>query len=236
MKDLLKTFPAVAMLVLAAGCGAPPPEEEEQVIEQPVVVAVQESPEAIEGTRTVVGVEFKRIVLREDRYFGEMISEELSEAYREQRGEYIDPRRVIELLEESAEEPPAEEAESAEPAVTRSWRISYMTHREALIRFEEGDLAGAAGLWRELITDRRAFTLSVEVDCDPSILRSSFDALLALEAPVFCLPVAVAGGECYRLCVGVFAQRSEALSWRERVRTRLPSSHPHLFLVLREDR
>jgi len=199
-----------------------------------VVVAVQESPDLIEGTRTAVGVEFKRIFLQENRYFGEMIGEELSEAYREQRGEYIDPRRVIELLEETAEEPPAE-TEPAEPEVTRSWRISYMTHQEALTRFEEGDLDGAVGLWRDLITDMRAFTLSVEVDCDTSILRSSFDALRALEAPVFCLPVGVAGVDCYRLCVGVFSQRAEALSWRERVRTMLPSSHPHLFLVLRED-
>ena len=234
MKDLLKIVLAVALLVFTVSCGAPPPEEEEQVSEEPVVVAVQESPEPIEGTRTAIGVEFKRIFLQEGRYFGEMISEELSEAYREQRGEYIDPRRVIELLEESAEEPPAE-AESAEPAVARSWRISYMTHQEALTRFEEGDLESAIELWRNLITDLRAFTLSVEVDCDTSILRSSFDALQALEAPVFCLPVDVAGSDCYRLCVGVFSQREEAFSWRERIRTRLPSSHPHLFLVLRAD-
>lgn len=193
--------------------------------------------------------ELKPLLLSGDRYLEEMISAEISEAYRLQRGDYIDPQRVIELLrsvparpmggelrvsaaDESNPEPPESDEAFGTP---KTWRISYLAHNEAMDLYRKGDIAAAARRWRDIPTDARALTISARVDCNPSILKQTFAALSELDAPVFLLPEAVDDRECYRVCVGIFQIRAEADFWLSRVKTFLPTSYPFIHVLSREE-
>ena len=178
----------------------------------------------------------KPLELRPQRYIAEMSQEEIEKASRSPRGEFIDPRKVIELLREGPPEPAAQATGAEGDDSVAGWRINNQVQEEALGQFDAGDLDAAVRSWENLLVDARAWTISVEVDCDSSILRESFDLLRPLDAPLFLLAVKVDERDCYRLCLGVFARREEASAWMKRIQLKLPDSVPFVLSVSRNTR
>jgi septal ring-binding cell division protein DamX len=157
-----------------------------------------------------------------DRYAEEIARQEMERAYSES-GEFIDPRRVIQLLQEEEQQ---ESEQNQEQEAETSWRISYLIHNQARQLMEEGKVADAAQKWLEMPTDQRVFTLSVGVHCDVGNLEESYTALQSLRLPVFVLPETVNGKPCYRLCAGVFATKESASEWVGPIREQLSGSYP----------
>ena len=83
-------------------------------------------------------------------------------------------------------------------------------------------------------TDSLSYSLSVEVDCDPAILKETYNILQSLDMPIFIIQLNVKGRQCYRLCAGIFTNEQEATEWIDRVKTRIASSHPFTFAILQE--
>lgn len=222
---------ALSGCLVAGGCGG----------EQPKTSQKKDSEESIvRQAGETRGL--NPLYLSEFRYFDEMIGEEESRAYQQQSGEYIDPRRVMELLreettgQEEEQQQPQAQPELEKQTEQRSWRISYLSHQEAQKRFEAGDLNGAVRQWTGFLTDDQAFTISVEVDCDSAILRRTYSQLQALETPVFLESTSVGGRNCYRICAGVFSHRGEASEWIAKVKTLLPDSFPFVYVVRKASR
>lgn len=119
---------------------------------------------------------------------------------------------------------PEEEQDKLLPVKT--WRISQLTHEDAKKLFAEGDYPGAAKKWEGLTTDARVFTISIEVDCDTSLLKNSYEKLKDLEMPVFIQVEKVKGKTCYRLCAGIFAQMDESTPYMTKIIERLKNSFP----------
>ena len=234
-------FHLILLLAIAtlSACGGEPAEENGNEPEQAAEAAG--APAAVEESEEVVALPLseqeavlKPLELRPERYVTEISSEELERAYRDPRGEYIDPRRVIELLrqgEEAESREPAAEEQTAGTAEREEWEFDSEFNREAIRQFEAGDLAAAALSWSNLISGQQGLTISVEVDCDPRILKESFASLRTLEAPLFLIPVAVEGRGCYRLCLGLFGSREEAADWLSRIRSRLPEAVPFVLYI-----
>ena len=165
-----------------------------------------------------------------------MSQEEIEKASRTPQGEFIDPRKVIELLREGPPEPAAQATDAENGDSVAGWRINDQVQEEALVQFDAGDLDAAVRSWENLLVDTRAWTISVEVDCDFSILRESFDLLRPLTAPLFLLAVKIDERNCYRLCLGVFARREDASAWMKRIQLKLPNSVPFVLSVSRNAR
>ena len=170
-------------------------------------------------------------LLDEDRYINEMIRKEVDISYRKQTGDYIDPRRVVELLKEPEAIPQPQQ--TVTERVSESWRISHQAHQEGQNLYNQGKLAEAIERWREMPTDKKAFTLSVEVDCSATIMRQTYKTLSDLEAPIFILEETVQDRNCYRICLGIFYSKEEAKGWIDRVRKLVPSAYPFPYLVKR---
>ena len=214
--------------LLLFGCGGDSGETVDSEPDKEVVTAGS----AKDFSLSDPGLPLKSLSLRSDRYTEEMLREEQSEAYRKQLGDFIDPRRVIELLEEGKQESEAEEKLPEEEIQdARSWRISYSTHEQAQTLFDSGEIAAAADLWSGIAADERAFTLSVEVDCSITMLKTTYAALQNLEPPIFVLREEISGRSCYRICLGVFATPSEAEAWIERVKAGIPEVYPFPHLI-----
>lgn len=229
---------ALTLLLSFAACGGQEQTTAENQAEQ--VSTPQASDEQTEDLQPVSEVlhyaenevPLKPMQLSDTRYMKEMVREEISQAYGE-TGEFIDPRRIIDMLKEQEEVQPAPTQPQPQPVedqdsrpAPRSWRISYEVHNEAKALFEQGQYAQAAQRWRNLATDRRAFTLSIEVDCDPSMLKSGYAVLQTLELPIFILPEQVGDRDCFRLCAGVFTDESSAEEVISEVKKRVPDSWP----------
>lgn len=176
----------------------------------------------------------KPIELSGERYVRDLVDRQISNAY-SASGEYIDPAKVKELLHDGldSEQPSAEPAEEQQE-VTRTWRISYDVHDEATSKYKAGDVAAAAGIWTGLPTESRAFTISIEIDCDIDKLRESFQAVEQIDMPVFVLPATIRGKQCYRLCGGIFDSRGQAGEFIEQVRQALPDNYPFAMSILRK--
>lgn len=170
-------------------------------------------------------------LLAEDRYIKEMIRKEVDIAYRKQTGDYIDPRRVVELLKEPEAIPQPQQTVTERES--ESWRISHQTHQEAQNLYNQGKLAEAIERWQSMPTDKKAFTLSVEVDCSATIMRQTYKTLSDLEAPIFVLKEKVRDRNCYRICLGIFYSKEETKGWIDRVRKLVPSAYPFPYLVKR---
>ena len=223
---------ATAML---SACGGEPAEESQSEPEQEAV-AQEEPEEAVAETLPLSEQEavLKPLQLRPERYVAEISREEVERAYRDPRGEYIDPRRVIEMLrqgEEAAVPETAAGGEGGEAGADEDWEFDSEFNRQAIRQFEAGDLEAAVLSWSNLIAGQAALTISVEVDCDPRILRESFASLRPLGAPLFLLPVTVEGRDCYRLCLGLFGTREETTEWLSRIRGRLAGAVPFILYI-----
>jgi hypothetical protein len=218
--------PAMALAVVISCGGAP-----EQGQEQRTEAAVEVSAAAKEFTLNDPDLPLKPLPLPENRYIEEQVQEELEIAYQRQLGDYIDPRQVREMLEKRRQVQDVQPEPAAK--TVRGWPISYQSHEEARKLFDEGNIAAAAARWADLPSDKRAFTISVEVDCSAAVLKQTYAALSELEAPVFVLKESVGNDVCYRLCLGIFSTKSEAQEWMPNVRTIVPGSYPFAVLVAR---
>ncbi|MCG8375903.1 MAG: hypothetical protein MI702_05435, partial [Chlorobiales bacterium] len=174
----------------------------------------------------------KPVQLSETRYLREMISEELERAYND-GGEFIDPRRVIQLLENDQGTNNSSIGSQGEQEAAKTWRISHIVHNEAKALFEKGNISAAAAKWRNLATDDRSFTISIEVDCNPTILQTNYALVSDLELPVFILEENIKGRDCFRLCAGVFPGREEAEDWIDRIKDRIKTSFPFVFNLVK---
>lgn len=227
------------LLVLAAvlsiqGCTSEQPEEVEELESQVEQAAEEGSPAPAPEAMEVA--ELRPLDLPVERYVREMAKLEVERAYREPRGEFIDPRRVIELLREGAEEPPEIEDSgggAAESGWSGRWPIEEAIHAEALELAEAGDIEGAVDMWRGLMSVDRALTISVEVDCSRAILSESMSTLGSLDVPVFLIPITVSDRGCMRLCLGLFSARGEASEWIEKIKLKLPKTVPFILEVRR---
>lgn len=234
MNKHMQLFVLAALAVLLSSCGG---EQQTAAANQTSMDAVATDTESTEESPTPSEegllyaeheVPLKPMQLSDTRYMKEMVREEIARAYGES-GEYIDPRRIVDYLHEQTDAQAPQPEPLANQDVTpapRSWRISYEVHNEAKALFQQGEYARAAQRWRNLATDRRAFTLSIEVDCDPTVLTSGYAVLQTLEMPIFILPERVGQRDCYRLCAGVFADESAAEKMIDEVKKRIPDSWP----------
>ena len=175
----------------------------------------------------------QKLVLDDSRYIDEMIQSEINKAYAG-TGEYIDPRKVISLVQGSEYNPvpeatleldlPVEEQDKLVPSKT--WRISQLTHDEAFKLFLAGEYPAAAEKWKNIATDDKAFTISIEIDCDTAAMKKSYEKLVELDMPVFIQAISVKGRNCYRLCAGVFARMEDADPYIKMINQKLEGSFP----------
>jgi hypothetical protein len=213
-------------LMLAGACGGQEPASKESEL------AGAAPPPAVPEESSQVTTELMPLDLPVERYVREMANTEIRRAYMEPRGEYIDPRRLIELLREGGAEPTSETAEPvAASAAEEQWPIVSDVQTRAKALAGSGDLEGAVEQWRGLLVDDRAYTVSVEVDCDSNILRTSMETLQSLGAPTFLIPVGIQGRDCYRLCLGVFSKRADAPAWIAKIKLKLPEAVPFVLEV-----
>lgn len=205
---------------------------------EPVKKKVEETSSAVQVDKTEMSPDKifpqQKPDLDQNRYTQEMISDEINNSYAGS-GEYIDPEKVISLVRGSEYQPVPEatlnldlpaRVEQDKLVATKTWRISQLTHEEAFKLFLAGDYRGAADKWKELATDARAFTISIEIDCDQDLLKKSYDKLIDLEMPVFIQTANVKGRSCFRLCAGVFAKMDEASPYISLISQRLEGSFP----------
>lgn len=233
MKAILAILAAAAVVLLVQGCST----EQQTVEEQPESQAEPDAEQPEEVTAQIPALStlgLRPLELPAERYVSEMARFEVRKAYLEPRGEFINPRRVIELLREGMEEAPyAEEAVAAESGWSGKWPILEEIHDEATALAEAGDFDGAAAKWRGFMNVERALTISVEVDCGRAMLSKSISSLDSLDAPVFLIPITVSDRACYRLCLGLFSTRTEALEWVDKIRLKLPETVPFILEVRR---
>jgi hypothetical protein len=192
---------------------APKPEAtaEPTAVEQAQQEEFIVSPEEIAAYEAEELLPLKPLLPMEESYIQEMTQEQIMYAARES-GEYIDPQVVMDLLRSEAGTAIAEKTIIELPAVPqdKTWRISYDSYNAGRSRFEKGEFAEAAVLWTTIATDSPAYTLSVEVDCDTTLLIESYLQLSKLEMPIFIKKANVNGRDCFRLCAGVFANENAA--------------------------
>lgn len=144
--------------------------------------------------------------------------------YQKKAGENTAPDK------ETIAEPGQKKTEKTE--MLSSWPINLRTHQDAQNFFGRNLLPDAAERWRSLPTSKKAYTLSVEVDCSEEIVRETYTALKGLQAPVFVIKEVVGERSCYRICVGMFNNRAHAYAWIERVNKKLPSAYPVPFQIV----
>jgi hypothetical protein len=229
----------IAAIMVSAGCGGGDTQQAEPepgADNQNVVSPSDEVDESLEPAvmHAENALPIKPLRLSDTRYMKEMISEEVSQIYRD-RGEYIDPRRVIELLRNESEQVQADEPTSQQEdentQAAPTWRISTVVHEEAKTLFERGNYSASARKWRELPTDSMAFTISVVVHCDSALLKQSYDLISDMELPIFITDERVHGRDCFRLCAGIFPRRQDAAPWMESIRERISDSYPFAMAV-----
>jgi len=243
-KKLLTAAALAGVLSWHAGCSAEPEETNARASEGTDAatqgVTERSTPAASLRGSSALQAEAEGLLrpleLRPHRYVAEMSQEEIEKASRTPQGEFIDPRKVIELLRKGPQEPAAQATDADNNDSVSGWRINNQVQEEALVQFDAGDLDAAVRSWENLLVDTRAWTISVEVDCDSSILRGSFDLLRPLNAPLFLLAVKIDERNCYRLCLGVFARREDASAWMKRIQLKLPNSVPFVLSISRNAR
>jgi len=126
----------------------------------------------------------------------------------------------VPALPESAA-PPAEEAQPQTPEERQSETDDRETkpgetspqagsgYEAGLAAYEGGNLEEAALLWQSMLQEEGAYTIQVEVACQPETVRSDF-LRFGRESGLFAVPLQLKGRSCFRVLLGSFPSQEQA--------------------------
>jgi tetratricopeptide (TPR) repeat protein len=103
---------------------------------------------------------------------------------------------------------------------------------EAQSRMRQGEFSQALEIWQELFAGfpPQAYIIEVELDCKQNTVYKTFESLGEPDN-FFILPKVYKGVDCYRVCLGPYELREEAVQYARRVKTDLQDAEPWVRLV-----
>jgi hypothetical protein len=122
------------------------------------------------------------------------------------------PLRAAPPVEEPQSRPPGERQSETDLPRTEPGETPPQTgsgYEAGLAAYEEGNLEEAALLWKSMLQEDGAYTIQVEVACQPETIRSDF-LRFGRESRLFAVPLQLKGRSCFRVLLGSFPSQEQA--------------------------
>jgi hypothetical protein len=123
------------------------------------------------------------------------------------------PKRAAPPVEEPQSPPPGDGQSETEGPRTEPGETPPQTgsgYEAGLAAYEGGNLDEAALLWKSMLQEEDgAYTIQVEVACQPETVRSDF-LRFGKESGLFAVPLQLKGRSCFRVLLGNFPSQEQA--------------------------